>query len=154
MRRRHVFAGQERPAQGGHLDVAVAHERLGQHVDRGRVDEGLVALDVDDDLAGQQGGNLGQPIGAGGVIGTRQPRDAAEALHRVDDPLVVGGHDHGIHRGPRRAAVDVLDHGAAVDVSERFSGKAGGVVARRDDRDDRRFRQSGRQSAWNSGHGE
>ena len=88
------------------------------------------------------------------MIGAGQSGNAAKGFDCIHDPLVVGGHDHGIHRGAGGAAIDVFDHGTTVDFSERFSGKAGGVIPRRDDRDDRSFRQSGRQSAWNSGHGE
>src|SRR5690606_36156309 len=41
-----------------------------------------------------------------------------------------------------------------VDVSERFARQTRGVVPRRHDRHDRRLRQSSRQTARNSGHGE
>ena len=73
-------------------------------------------------------------------------------LDGIDDPLVVGGDDHRIDAGLRGATVDVLDHRAAGDVSEGFSGESGGVVAGGDDCHYRGFRQSGWQSAWNSGH--
>ncbi len=103
---------------------------------------------------GRCGHQFGQPIGAGEMIGPGQAGDAAERLDRVDDALVVGGHHHGVDRRQGGAPVDVLDHRPAVDLGERFTGKAGGVEPGRDDGDDRRLRQSGRQSAWNSGHGE
>ena len=149
-----VVVGGERPAQRGHLLGAIGEQRRDQQVEGRRIDQRLVALDVDDDVAGQIGDELGQAIGAGAVVGAGQAGDAAEAFDGVDDPLVVGGDDHRVDVRPGGAPIDVLDHRAAGDVSEGFSGESGGVVAGRDDCHYRRFRQSGRQSAWNSGHGE
>ena len=46
--------------------------------DRARIEQRLVALHVDDDVAVERGGDLGEAIGAGRVIGARQPHVAAE----------------------------------------------------------------------------
>ena len=142
----------ERPAERGHLLGRVGQERGDQRIDGRRIEQRFVALHVDDDVAGQLGGELGQPVGAAEMIGTRQAGDAAEALDGVDDPLVVGGDDHRVDVGLRGPTVDVLDHRTAGDVSERFSGESRGLVAGGDDCHYRRFRQSGWQPAWNSGH--
>ena len=54
----------------------------------------LVALEVDDDpgLLDSRG-DLGDAVGAGGVIGAGHHGLAAEAGHGVGDPRVVGGDD-------------------------------------------------------------
>ena len=67
------------------------------------------------------------------VIATSPPN----ARTAVRDALVVGGHQHAVHR-PRqpRALPDVLDHRLAVDLGERLSGKACGTEPCGDDRDD------------------
>jgi len=82
------------------------------------------------------GDEFGQPVGAREVVAAGEAGDAAKGLDGIDDPLVVGGDEHGIHGRQRGLAVDVLDHGPAGDLSERFSRKAGRVVAGRHDRDD------------------
>ena len=125
MGRQHVFVWQQWPAQRGHLFGAIAPQRLNERVDGGRVDEGLIALHVDHDVARHLRCELRQPVGAGKVVGTCQAGDAAELLDRIDDPLVVGRHDHDVDRRETGTAVDVLDHRPAVNGSERLTGKAG-----------------------------
>ncbi len=97
---------------------------------------GSSPLHVHDDVTGHVRDEFGQAIGAGEVVAAGEAGDAAEGLDGIDDALIVGGHHHGIHRRERGAAVDVFHHGPAGDFSERFSRKAGRVVAGRDDRDD------------------
>ena len=59
------------------------------------------------------------------MVGARKAGETAKGLDRIDNPLVVGGHDHDIDLRETGTAVDVLDHGPAVNGSERLTGKAG-----------------------------
>jgi hypothetical protein len=130
-----VCVGDPAP-QRRHLDAGVAFERRNQLRDGLRLDERFVALDVDDDLAVEIRRDFGNPIESGAVLHARHADDPAEALHRLLDPGIIGGHDHRIHalRG-RRAGVHVLDHRAAGDVGERFAWKACRLIAGGDDGD-------------------
>jgi hypothetical protein len=67
----------------------------------------------------------------------RHHRDAAEASYRRRNPLVVGGDDDRIDAARRGgASIDMLDHGSAGDVSERFPRQTYSVVSGGDDGDD------------------
>ena len=89
------------------------------------VEQRLVALDVDDHAAGQRGHHFGDAIGAAGVVAPRHDHGAAEALDSARDPFVVGRDNRAVHqRRRRRAAIHVLDHRMAVEMSARaFPGK-------------------------------
>ena len=63
-------------------------------VDRPGIDERLVALHVDDDVAVERFGDFGDPIGAAQMRGLRQPHLSAELRDARRDAQVVGGHDH------------------------------------------------------------
>ena len=119
--------------------MAIAHRRVvakrrDRLVDHPRLEQRLVALHVDDELAVERGGDLREPVGAAPVVRRVIIARAAERLHRRDDPLVVGRDDHGVD-GARLggAAVHVLDHRATADVGERLAGKPGRLVAGGDD---------------------
>ena len=96
-------------------------------VDRGRIDQRLVALDVDDHLGVFGGGHFGHAVGAGEVVGARHPHARAETPCGFVDPLVVGGNDRACQvarlGGP---FVDVLEHGFGGDGGQDFAGKTGG----------------------------
>jgi hypothetical protein len=79
----------------GRRQVAAALAAVLKSGDGSRVNERLVALHVDDQVTVQPAGNLGEPVGAGGVVGARHRRAAAEFLNRLEYPLVVGRHDNG-----------------------------------------------------------
>ena len=72
----------------------------------------LVALDVDDDLGVESGGDFGEPIGAGRVIAARHHGDAAEAVHRRRRSArsSVATTTASTKRAWSARAVDVLDH--------------------------------------------
>ena len=80
---------------------SVANGRDGR-VDRLRLEERLVSLDVDDQIAVERRGDFGEPIGA--ALMRRDGHDgfAAERSDRVEDALVVGRDDH--PRRPNAAA--------------------------------------------------
>jgi len=101
-----------------------------------RIDQRLVSLHVDDDVAVERGGNLREPVGAAAVIVAGEAGFAAEALNGVENPQIVGGDDHALHRGRRSgASVDVLDHRTAVDLRERLAREACRTESSGDDGD-------------------
>jgi hypothetical protein len=71
------------------------------------------------------------------MIGARHPHVAAETLHGAGDPEIVGRDDDLRDRmGGRHAAIDVLDHRAAIDERQRLAGESGGGESGRDQGDD------------------
>src|SRR5262249_42852035 len=116
----------------------VALEQLRQQVQRRRLDERLVALEVDDDVGVEAAGGLGHAVGAGGVVAPGQDDAAAEALDGGDDARVVGGDDDGLGAArPAGALVDVLDEVLAGLAQQRLAGQPARAVAGGDD--DRRL---------------
>ena len=92
----------------------------------------LVALHVDDDVAVERRGDLGEAIGAA-LVRRRVSRDlAAESLRRASairwSSVATITRDDRARRGG--APVDVLDHRPAVDVGERFAGEAASTAYR------------------------
>ena len=109
-------------------------ERLNQLIDDARRNEGLIALDVDDDIDVRVGGRLGDAVGAGAMSCGSHHRFAAEAADGVEDAGVVGG-DQKVSQQRRFGGpfVDVLDHRAAADECQRLAFEADGVKPSRDD---------------------
>ena len=73
---------------GGDRAIGAAGQQAGHGVDHLRRDQRLVALDVDHDLRRtqpEQGGGLGQAVGAGRVRGGGEQRFDAERLAGGDD---------------------------------------------------------------------
>ena len=126
--------------QRGHGEGRVLQERPDHLVHLDGFEEGLIALDVDDDvvvLKMQRFDGLGYPVRPRAVAGGGHDRPAAEGLNRLEDPLVVGRHGgEGDGLRPEHPLVDVLDHRLPAEVGERLSRKAGRFVTRRDDADD------------------
>jgi hypothetical protein len=138
---RHVRVGQfgrigDAPPQRAHRQRGVVRERRHRLIDHARLDQRLVALNVDDEIAVERGRDFGEPIGAARVRRRRQPDGAAKPLDRPHDALVVGCDDHrGQRARRRRAAIHVLDHRPSVDVGERFSGETRRLIPCGDDGD-------------------
>ena len=127
MRRRSVPMRSSRPLE----------QQADRDVDRVGRNHRLVALDIDDEVALELGGDFGQPVAAGFVRRASHHRSAAEATDGVGDALVVGRHEDDVHAaGFSRSAHDVFDHRPAVNERQWFTGKATRVVAGRDDGDD------------------
>ena len=99
-----------------------------------RLNEGFVALDVQDDFGARTlpvGEDFGGAGGSVGAVGRGHAHAAPEGKDGISDACVVGGH----HRGQdgRDAFPDVLDHRLAGNVRQRFARKAGAGVAGRND---------------------
>ena len=89
------------------------------------IDQRLIALNVHDQLGILEGRrHFRHPIGAGNMVGARHLHAGAEAPGFVADPLVVGGDDHAVQiAGHRNALVNVLEHGAGIDLARALPGK-------------------------------
>jgi hypothetical protein len=102
-----------------------------------RVDERLVALDIDEDVARFVCGNFGDTLGAGTMIGASHASAAAERLDRIDNPLVIRGYQHFMDSlGPFGPFVDVLDHWFAAKGDKGLTGETRGTVTGRNHNND------------------
>ena len=118
---------EQRP-ECAHDKGRVLIERFDRCVDGRRLDQRLVTLHVDDEIAVQVSGNLGDPVGAAQVMRSRHADDSAERLNHVRDPSIIGGdHDRSYAPCGRGAAVDVFDHGSPSDVGKRLARESRGV---------------------------
>src|SRR5262249_37818119 len=81
------------PLEGGHRDVRIVEQGEDGGVNGRGIDEGLVALNVDDDGGGVRGGDFGDAVGTREVIVTRHANDSPEGPGSLGDPVVVGGND-------------------------------------------------------------
>ena len=97
------------------------------------MDEGLVALDIDDAVhvgrAAQLLEGLVEAVGAAGVVGAGEHGLAPEIQHVAQDARVVGGHHHAVEAGLPGLAHHAGNHAEAAKVDERLAGQAGGSVA-------------------------
>src|ERR1700680_161582 len=119
-----------RQSRYGYLRVFLDGGHRG--IDRRGLDQRFVALHVDDDfsVAARQR-RLGHPFRAGTMIGAGHDRLTAERLHRVPNPLVIGGHNHARNRGRLPHPLpDSLNHGLARERHQRFARQACRGVAR------------------------
>ncbi len=81
-------------------------------IDRGRVDQRLVALNIHDDLRVLGRSHFGHAVGTRKVVGARHPHRRSERACGVEYALVVGGNDGaGEVAGLLGTLVDVLQHG-------------------------------------------
>jgi hypothetical protein len=121
--------------------VAALLEELGHAIHERGIEEGLVALHVDDDVAvgePQACGGLGEPVGAGRMVLARHADLDAMALARIAHHRVVGGdHDAG-GRALHRTLGHPHDHRLARDVGERLARQPRRGIAGRDEHGEHR----------------
>ena len=115
------------PVERRHLTRRGRRERRDRLVDGARVEQRLVALHVDDDVAVERRGDLGEPIGAGldgrpASAARRRRTRATRVAIRRSSVATMTRDDRPATR--RHAPVDVLDHRTAVDVGERLCREA------------------------------
>ncbi len=125
-----------------HIGPRGGVEELDSGVDDVRLDLGLVALDVHDDIGsgqtdvGQLGGDLGKAARAVGMVFTGEDRGSAGGLDGGDDARVVRSHHDGIERTSfARLFEDMHNQRLASLGGENLLGKAAGSEARRNDAD-------------------
>ncbi len=123
---------------GRHLGVVLVFEqRLDSGIHCGGVEQRLVTLYIHEDVALDMGSHLGDALCTSAMVGPGHASFAAKALDRLDDPVVVGSHDHFMDRfcrfGP---VVDALDHRLASQRNQRFAREPGRAVPGWDDNDD------------------
>ncbi len=121
----------ERPRGGGHLRALA--QKVSDGGDRARIDERLVALDVEIRVGGDDLRGLRDPLGAVARL-SRDHRAEARRGHGVRDAGVVGrDRDLVEPLGARGALADAHDHRRAAQVGKRFSRQSLGRVARGDE---------------------
>ena len=124
------------------MDARIGHQGGDGFVDCPRIDQRLVSLHVDDHVALEGGGDLGQSVGPCQMVGARQSDLSAESADSCRNAKIIGRDDDARHSlRSLDAPVHVLDHRAAVQIGERFSGEAGRGESSGDDGDSlqRRF---------------
>lgn len=104
---------------------------MGELVDKCRLDEGFVALNVEDvGGLGVRFRSLGESIRASGMIGGGHHGLASEGGDGISDAGVVGGdEDLGEEFGILAALPDMLDQGFSSNEVEGLSGEACGTPA-------------------------
>ena len=105
-----------------------------RRIDGSGIDQRLVALDVDDHLGVFSAGDLGDPIGAGGMIGAGHADAGPKRASGVKYTWVVSGNDRAREiPGLGGTLVHVLKHGLACQRGENFTGEATGGEPGRND---------------------
>ncbi len=99
--------------ESGHRHVGMIKEHGYRAVDGFAGEFRLVALDIDDDTGlGNCAGDLGNAVGAGGVIGAGQEGSSAEGLDGGGDTWVVRSDDDVVETtGVASGLDDMLDEG-------------------------------------------
>ena len=120
-----------------HRDRRVGGERRHRLRDHLGGEQRFVALHVDDEVARERRGDLGQAVAAARWSARVMHGGAAERLDRVarSRSSSVATTTASTRRRGRRAAIHVLDHRTAGDVGERLARETGRLVSRGDDGD-------------------
>lgn len=120
---------------GDHCKVGLVTEGLSELIDEGGIEEGFIALNIDDvGGLGAMGGGFGDAIGAGGVIRLCEYEGCLYFFAEGSDAFVISGDDEFIELLALGGAfVDVLEEGLSEEGVERLSGEAGGGPASGDD---------------------
>jgi len=113
-------------ADGGDEAAAGLGVARGEGVDEVGRNEGFVALDVDEEVAGELVEDAGEAEGAVGAGRVGHEDVGPEAAGDAGDLVAVGQDDDGGGElGAAGALPDVLEDGAAAEVEEDFAGKTG-----------------------------
>lgn len=113
----------------------------GEGVDKIGLEEGFVALDIDDMGGGfALTGSFGDAVGAGRVVAAGANGAGSNGFAKAGDAVVIGGDDEFIdfpaEGGPLK---NVLEKGLPQERMEGLSGEAGRSPAGRDDANDSCF---------------
>ena len=117
---------------GGDLRGGILEKRSDGGVNGDRIDEGLVALNVDEDIAGFMCRHFGNTLGAGAMVGASHSGFAGKGLHGVNNALIVGGDQDPVD-GLRELSlfINSLHHGLAREIHQWLAGQARGCIAGR-----------------------
>ena len=80
-------------------------QQIKQQIEMGRIDERLVALEIEDEIGVELAGDLGDAISAAGMIAAGADDVAAEALDRRGDARIIGRDDDLIGAANSESAV-------------------------------------------------
>ena len=113
---------------GDEVDARIGGEEFGELIDEGRLDKGLVTLDIDEvNGAGELGSGLGDAVGAGGVLGGSHGDGGSETFGGFFDSLVIGGDDDGVESLAKAGSLeDMLEKRLAAELKKRLPGEAAG----------------------------
>jgi len=128
--------------RGGYRRLRRIRKHRRDGADQTRFDERFIALDVYNQTfrcEREALHDLGDPIGARGMIGARHHGLESGLFHRPRDIAMVGGDVDLASAAFARALGDTHDHGLSPQVGKRLSGKAAGGKPRRNDGDERHF---------------
>src|SRR5215510_9819797 len=132
-----VFDRFDRLAGRAHDDRPVGEQGLEGGLDRRRLDQRLVALNVDDDLGVQPRRDFGKAVGPRRVIRRRHDRLDSRAGDGLKDAFVVRRDDHATDRSRLFGAFDdAQNHRFSADLYQWFAWQSGRGVAGGNDCDD------------------
>ena len=119
--------------RSAHHAVGSFEQELGATRQQGRIDQGLVALHIDDDLVvgqAQDLAGLGQAVAAAGVVAACQHGAHAMRGAGLHHALVVACHDDRSGSGLGRLLGHANDHRFARQVRQRLVRQSRGCQAR------------------------
>jgi len=119
-----VVVGAEGSGQGRQVGLGVILKQTGDAVQVMGIDFGFVALEVDNDIGVELGGDLGNAIGAARMIWACHANRGVEFAAGTDDTVVIGGDKHLLGQtGLTGLFVHVLKEVFSGLSSEKFSGE-------------------------------
>ena len=120
---------------GDEVDAGIGGEELGQLIDEGGVDEGFVALNIDEvGGVGKVGRGFGDAVGAGGMLVGGHHHGGSEGFGGLFDAGVIGGNDDGGKLLALPGALeDMLEKRLAAELKKGLPGEAAGGPAGGDD---------------------
>lgn len=128
--------------RGGYRRLRRIRKHRRDGADQTRLDERFIALDVYNQTfrcERETLHDLGDPIGARGMIGARHHGLESGLFHRPRDIAMVGGDVDLASAAFARTLGDTHDHGLSPQVGKRLSRKTAGGKPRRNDGDERHF---------------
>ncbi len=126
-----IGGGLDCGSDGADAGFGILEEGFDGGVHGGGVEEGLVALDVDKDVAFYMGGDLCNAFGAGAVVGAGHAGFATKGADGLEDAVVVGGDNHLVDGFCGFGAlVDPLNHGLTGEHYQWLAGETRRSVSR------------------------
>ena len=135
-RTQHVGLVIDRFVGSGHLSLRIVTQRIDGAIDRGRIDQGLVALDIHNYLRLQIMGDFGDTIGPRRMIGARHHDVKAGRARCISDARVVGRDNRAGNRSSRgRALSNPNNQRFSVYQQQRLAGQTSRIVTSGNDCD-------------------
>lgn len=137
----HIGGVSNSGGHGGDLGGRFFEERGDGGVNGVGIDEGLVALHIDENIAGFVRGHFGNAFRSGAVIGTGKARLSAKGGDGVHNPLVIRGYQDFVYgKSLFSPVINVLDHGLPGEGDQGLAREPSRSEACGNDDDDFRIR--------------